>query len=289
MTYRRLKRQKAHVTAKRKLKKKLAKKSKGSLTSQVALSNAKQIKILRNRPEIKRVTANGNNLPANSLPCQMCDSVLINSAGTIGNSAVQFCMDLTAIPPPAAGANPAQAGEHGRVGKMVQMKRLTVHCKVAAQSGILTINKQQFIDLILVLDREPGHQIAVPTAMNVLRTRSDDSSPIPSDLAFYDTDEVNKTSRFKVLWRKKLWVQQAVDDDAPPSLDQQPTIFPAIRYAHHTIKAPYRFDYERDGQTYPQNQRILLLAYSNVISSGATPPTNYPNLSVVARFAYTDA
>lgn len=259
---------------------------KTSLLARTAQSNRRAIKTLQKAPEVTILT---------SRRYQMLSNVQVNSTGTIGLTGTPVLMNLCGILPSTTPAStvpsPVGGGEYQRRGNSVTMKSISLKFKVQAES--LADNNpdtlQQYVDVFIVLDRQPGNQVVTPTAMNLLQLTSDEGVTIDPGLRFYDTDSVKKTDRFSILMRKRLWVESRQNGTAvPPAGEYHTRTYPEIRYASHHLSGRYKLDYEADNIEVPMNQAILLLACSNVPIVVAPLVHDYPLLSVVARFRFID-
>jgi len=113
------------------------------------------------------------------------------------------------------------------------------------------------------------------------------------DMSFWSKDHVNvKDPRFKVLKKEKLsfWQQ--------PDATQFPNTYTALKSVQSktiTIKAPYRFHFNKNSDLIPSNQNILVFLSSDTptkrSTSATAAPINWvepPAVAVVSRFSFRD-
>lgn len=276
--------------------------AKKSLSERTMLANRRAIRVINKQTEVKKLSAITDS-PA-TIGFQVTNEVSINNKGCVGDTVQSFLMSPCGIrdydnvhdPPVAADATPTGGGEFQRVGRQVTMHSISFKFRVDAQSaadnspGYL----QQYIDIYIVLDREPSNIPTVPNALTLLKTLTDEGSAVVNPdpaMCFYDTDLVNKKSRFNVLHRKRLWVESpdtAYNDPVPASGPLSTRVYPRSRHYSYTLKARYKLDYESDQNTTPQNQRVLVFAMSNVPASPHGLTLEQPKLTMNARFRFTD-
>ena len=116
------------------------------------------------------------------------------------------------------------------------------------------------------------------------------------DMSFWSKDHVNvKDPRFKVLKKEKLsfWQQPDATAQQIPTVPLQP--LKTTQSKTITIKAPYRFHFNKNADLIPSNQNILVFFSSDTptkrSSSATAAPLNWvdsPAIAVVARFSFRD-
>ena len=276
--------------------------AKKTLAERTMLANRRAIRTINKQTEVKKISSITDSTAQTGF--QVCNQVRINNKGCVGDTATSFLMSPCGIrdydnvhsPPIQADATPTGGGEFQRVGRQVTMNSISFKFKVESTSSADNSPEylQQYVDIFIVLDREPSNIPAEPNALTLLKTLTDEGSAIVNPdpaMCFYDTDLVNKKSRFNVVHRKRLWVESpdtAYNDPVPPTGPLSTRVYPRSRVYSYTLKARYKLDYEADDNTTPQNQRVLVLAMSNVPASPHGLTLNQPRLTMNARFRFTD-
>lgn len=166
----------------------------------------------------------------------------------------------------------AQGTKHDqRIGRQVQLSRLTIKVIFAPPSGLLAESANR-CTAVLVLDKCPGGSGGLPAVQELYNMDPPNTS---LQNAFYDMKTVTnaglESNRFKVLQRKTIWV------------GDQPNCMPE-GYLTMSTNSPYKFDYgdEATASAHALNQTLRLFLYSD----STTAP--HPGWVVRAKFSYTD-
>lgn len=160
-----------------------------------------------------------------------------------------------------------------RTGNEVILRSVTFKFDVQAPTAALAAITEEYneVTVLILLDTAPNSVSAPSVGGNTSGAVLTGPSPNPHS-KYYLLKNVGKTKRFRPLYKKTVRIAPV---QGGVSGYLQSTPYPPFARWSHTIKAPYKLVYGTDVglQTYPQNQELVALMYSD---SAAIPhPTMY--------------